>query len=71
MVGLLTQDPKAVLEEGAQVMAQAGAPVPTRPLGHVTSAYFRATLGRSIAMALVAGGRARSGQTLYVPGSAG
>ena len=28
-----------VLEEGAQVMAQAGAPVPTRPLGHVTSSY--------------------------------
>jgi sarcosine oxidase, subunit alpha len=71
LVGLLTADPKVVLEEGSQVMLQPGAPVPTRPLGHVTSSYFSATLGRSIAMALVAGGRARSGQTLYVPSPAG
>jgi sarcosine oxidase subunit alpha len=38
----------------------------------VTSAYRSTTLGRSIALALVAGGRARLGQTLYVarPGGA-
>jgi sarcosine oxidase subunit alpha len=60
-----------VLEEGAQVMAQPGAPVPTRPLGHVTSAYHSANLGRSIAMGLVSGGRARLGQTLYVPSGSG
>jgi sarcosine oxidase, subunit alpha len=71
LVGLLTADPKTVLEEGSQVMAQSHAPVPTRPLGHVTSSYFSANLGRSIAMALVAGGRARSGQILYVPTSDG
>jgi sarcosine oxidase subunit alpha len=71
LVGLLTSDPKCVLEEGSQVMATANAPVPTRPLGHVTSSYFSASLGRSIALALVAGGRARSGQTLFVPGPAG
>ncbi len=71
LVGLLTREPAVVLEEGAQVMAQAGAPVPSRPLGHVTSAYFSANLGRSIAMGLVAGGRARLGQTLYVPTAAG
>ena len=71
LVGLLTADPKLVLEEGSQVMAQSGAPVPTRPLGHVTSSYFSATLGRSIALALVSGGRARSGQTLYVPAPGG
>jgi sarcosine oxidase, subunit alpha len=67
LVGLLTADPKLVLEEGAQVMAQAGMRAPTRPLGHVTSSYHSAVLGRSIALALVAGGRALSGQTLYVP----
>jgi len=49
------------------VLAQARAAAPVRPLGHVTSSYHSATLGRSIAMALVAGGRARMGQTLYVP----
>ena len=36
-------------------------------LGHVTSAYFSPNLGRSFALALVADGRARIGQKLYVP----
>ena len=67
LVGLLTLDPRTVLEEGAQVMAQPGSAAPTRALGHVTSSYHSAVLGRSIALALVAGGRARLGQTLYVP----
>ena len=71
LVGLLTQDPRVVLDEGAQLMAQPGALVPTRPIGHVTSSYHSATLRRSIALALVAGGRARSGQTLYAPMPAG
>ena len=72
LVGLLTRDPQVVLEEGSQVLAEAEVPIPSRPLGHVTSAYRSTTLGRSIALALVAGGRARLGQTLYVarPGGA-
>jgi sarcosine oxidase subunit alpha len=36
-------------------------------LGHVTSAYWSDALGRSIALAVVADGRARMGQTLHVP----
>jgi sarcosine oxidase subunit alpha len=67
LVGLLTADPERVLEEGSQVLAQADATPPVRPLGHVTSSYTSAALGRSIAMALIAGGRGRMGQTLYVP----
>jgi sarcosine oxidase subunit alpha len=67
LVGLLTADPQTVLEEGAQVLEQQGAPPPTRPLGHVTSSYHSAALGRSIALGLISGGRARLGQTLYVP----
>jgi len=67
LVGLATKDPQIVLEEGAQVMAAPGVPAPTRPLGHVTSSYHSAVLGRSIALGLVSGGRARMGQTLYVP----
>src|SRR5438067_2097527 len=70
-VGLLTTDPQVVLEEGAQVMAQAGARAPARALGHVTSSYHSSVLGRSIAMGLVAGGRARIGETLYVSVPAG
>jgi sarcosine oxidase, subunit alpha len=40
---------------------------PTPMLGHVTSSYFSANLGRSIAMALVKDGRQRMGSTVYVP----
>jgi sarcosine oxidase subunit alpha len=36
-------------------------------LGHVTSSYYSAALKSSIALGVVAGGRARLGQTLYVP----
>ena len=71
LVGLATTDPRVVLAEGSQVLADAAARPPTRPLGHVTSSYFSATLDRSIALALVAGGRARMGQTLHVATPAG
>jgi sarcosine oxidase subunit alpha len=36
-------------------------------LGHVTSAYWSETLRRPIALAMLSAGRARIGQTLYVP----
>jgi sarcosine oxidase subunit alpha len=36
-------------------------------IGHVTSSYWSDALGRSIALAVVAGGRARLGETLHVP----
>jgi sarcosine oxidase subunit alpha len=36
-------------------------------LGHVTSAYFSATLGRSIALAMVSAGRARMNTDVFVP----
>jgi sarcosine oxidase subunit alpha len=62
LVGLASEDPQLVLEEGAQVMGDGA-----RPLGHVTSSYHSVALGRSIALALIAGGRARLGETLHVP----
>jgi sarcosine oxidase subunit alpha len=71
LVGLSTADPRVVLDEGAQVMLEATAAPGTRPLGHVTSSYHSSVLGRSIALALVAGGRARMGQTLYIPAARG
>ncbi|WP_313525751.1 sarcosine oxidase subunit alpha [Shinella sp.] len=67
LVGLLTKDPNVVLEEGAQIVADPNEPKPMKMLGHVTSSYWSENCGRSIAMALVAGGQARLGQTLYVP----
>ena len=71
LVGLLSIDPHTVLEEGAQIVETPGQRAPMRLIGHVSSSYYSAVLGRSIALALVAGGRARSGQTLYVPMPAG
>ena len=67
LVGLLTVDPAVVIEEGAQVVAEPAQSPPMRLIGHVTSSYASAVLGRSIALALIAGGHARIGQTLYVP----
>ncbi|ODN69414.1 Aminomethyltransferase [Methylobrevis pamukkalensis] len=67
LVGLLTHDPKTVLEEGAQIVVDPAAPVPMPMVGHVTSSYHSAVLGRSIALAVVKGGRARMGETLHVP----
>jgi sarcosine oxidase subunit alpha len=67
LVGLLTVAPQVVLEEGAQIVATPGQRAPMQLIGHVTSSYHSAVLGRSIALALVRGGRARIGETLHVP----
>ena len=67
LVGLLTEDPAAMLPDGGQIVEDPDAPVPARMIGHVTSTYRSAALGRSIALALVEGGRDRMGQTVYVP----
>lgn len=64
LVGLLTRNPATVLEEGAQIVAPSDY---RTAIGHVTSAYRSAVLGKSIALALVRGGRARMGETLHVP----
>jgi sarcosine oxidase subunit alpha len=66
LVGLLTRDPRCVLEEGAQLAERPGLPAPMTTIGHVTSSYASAALGHSIALAMVAGGRARIGQPVYV-----
>ncbi|SEC11861.1 sarcosine oxidase subunit alpha [Rhizobiales bacterium GAS188] len=67
LVGLLTDNPRTLLEEGAQIVADPKQRVPMTMIGHVTSSYVSAALDRSIALAMVAGGRKRMGETLYVP----
>ena len=67
LVGLLTKDPSVVLEEGAQIVADPNGTIPATMIGHVTSSYWSEALGRSIALAVVHGGRARDGGTIYVP----
>jgi sarcosine oxidase, subunit alpha len=66
LVGLLTEDPSILLEEGAQIVASRNYRIPTKSLGYITSAYFSANLDRSFGLALVAGGRAKIGQMVYV-----
>ena len=56
-----------VAGKGAQIVANPHDPVPMPMIGHVTSSYWSQNCGRSIALGLVAGGRDRLGQTLYVP----
>ena len=71
LVGLLTDAPAIVLEEGAQITLAFEPATGTPAEGHVTSAYMSPALGRSIALALVKGGRSRHGERLYVPMPAG
>ncbi|MEO3788825.1 2Fe-2S iron-sulfur cluster-binding protein [Nonomuraea sp. B10E15] len=48
LVGLLADDPAALVEEGAQLTAAGVAPM----LGHVTSSYRSAALGRTFSLAM-------------------
>ncbi|MEJ2633326.1 MAG: sarcosine oxidase subunit alpha [Acidihalobacter sp.] len=67
LVGLKTRDPEFVLPEGAQAVDDPNQPKPMRMLGHVTSSYYSANLGRSIAMGLIRNGHQRMGETVYYP----
>ncbi len=65
LVGLLPEDPAFVPDEGAQIVAVAAPPKGAAALGWVTSAYLSPTLQRSFALALIADGRSRLGETLF------
>jgi sarcosine oxidase subunit alpha len=58
LVGLLPEDGTLLLPEGAHLVS--GPDV----LGHVTSSYHSAALGRTFALALIRSGRDRAGQTV-------
>lgn len=67
LVGLLTDDPNFVLKEGAQIIESTNITPPVPMFGHVTSSYYSAFLGRSIALALVTDGfkRRENGESIY------
>ncbi|MDH3661505.1 MAG: sarcosine oxidase subunit alpha [Alphaproteobacteria bacterium] len=67
LVGLLSKDPEALLEEGAQIVADPNQTVPMTMIGHVTSSYRSPELGRTVALAMLKRGRELIGQTVYVP----
>ena len=67
LVGLLPKDPRALLEEGAQIVADPNQTIPMTMIGHVTSSYRSPELRRSFALAMLKRGRAMIGETVYVP----
>ena len=66
-MGLLTKEPQTVIPEGAQIVNDPAEPKPMNMQGHVSSSYYSANLGRSIALALIKGGLKRMGDTVYCP----
>ncbi len=67
LVGLKTKDPKTVIPEGSQAVNDPNQPIPMDMLGHITSSYWSANLGHSIAMGFIKGGINRMGETVYYP----
>ena len=67
LVGLLTRDPNFTLPEGAHVVSEVRRAPPMPMIGHVTSSYMSPVLARSIALALIAGGRKRMGESVRLP----
>lgn len=67
LVGLECVDDGGPLEEGVQLTQRPDPPPGTPASGYVTSAYHSATLRRPIALALINGGRARIGDTIFAP----
>jgi len=67
LVGLLTIDPKEILEEGAQIVENIKNKPPMDMIGHVTSSYYSPNLNKSIALAVVKNGKNLKGKKLFVP----
>ena len=67
LVALLPVDPGTLLPEGAQLVDDPDHPIPMPMVGHVTSSYRSAALGRTFALALVRRGRERLGETVHAP----
>jgi len=67
LVGLLPEESEALLPEGAQLVLDDAGRVPMPMVGHVTSSYRSAALGRTFALAMLAGGHAMHGRTVFAP----
>jgi sarcosine oxidase subunit alpha len=67
LVGLLPDDARALLPEGAQLVVEDTGRIPMPLAGHVTSSYRSAALGRSFALAMLAGGHEMHGRTVFAP----
>ncbi len=66
LIGLITENPDEVLEEGAQIVVDMNKS-PIEMLGHVTSSYYSPNLKKSIALGVIKGGKNMIGQQLIIP----
>jgi len=66
LVGLITDNPNEVLEEGSQIVSEINQS-PIQMLGHITSSYFSPNLNKSIALAVVRSGKTMMGKKLFIP----
>jgi sarcosine oxidase subunit alpha len=67
LVGLKPLNKTDILPEGAQIVFDPKQKIPMSMQGHVTSSYYSANLGYSIALAVVKGGHDRIGNLVYCP----
>jgi len=67
LVGLKSKAPTLVIPEGSQAVNDYNQPIPMDMLGHVTSSYYSANLGYSIAMGMIKDGLNRMGESVYYP----
>jgi sarcosine oxidase, subunit alpha len=67
LVGLFPEDSDALLPEGAQLVLEDTGEIPMPLAGHVTSSYRSPALGRTFALAMLAGGHTMHGRTVYAP----
>jgi sarcosine oxidase subunit alpha len=65
LVGLLPEDPATLLPEGGQLVLEDRGRIPIPMAGHVTSSYRSAALGRTFALAMLKGGHAMHGRTVF------
>ena len=67
LVGLVPADGRTLLPEGAQLVLEDTGEIPMPLAGHVTSSYHSPALGRTFALAMLAGGHGMHGRTVYAP----
>ncbi|HEY2964796.1 MAG TPA: 2Fe-2S iron-sulfur cluster-binding protein [Actinomycetota bacterium] len=67
LVGLVPADGRMLLPEGAQLVIEDTGEIPMPLAGHVTSSYRSPALGRTFALAMLAGGHEMHGRTVYAP----
>jgi sarcosine oxidase, subunit alpha len=67
LVGLAPADGRTLVPEGAQLVLHDTGEIPMPLAGHVTSSYHSPALGRTFALAMLAGGHEMHGGTVYAP----